>query len=133
MIEQIDYRLAIILPQARKILASETSGTTALPSIGISRWNRPAEQLSRLIRSTWNIQAIVLDVLPGSTVSSPCAVIEVLTLNWRYADKGFRAVGLGDIDSSSLDDEERLTLAGILTGGKTALPLSRLGWIYEAQ
>jgi thiamine kinase-like enzyme len=133
MIEQIDYRLAFLLPQARQILASDASGIPTLPSIAISRWNRPVEQLTRLIRSTWNMQAIVLDVLPGSSVSSPCAVIEVLTPDWRYADKGLRAVGPGDIDASSLGDQERLNLAGILTGSNTALPLSRLGWIYEAQ
>jgi Phosphotransferase enzyme family len=133
MIEQIDYRLAFILPQARQILASEASGIIALPSIGISRWNRPAEQLTRLIRSTWNIQAIVLDLLPGSSVSSPCAVIEVLTPDWSYADKGFSAVDPNDIESAWLSDEERLHLMSTLEDGGALPPFSRLGWVDEAQ
>jgi hypothetical protein len=133
MIEKIDYRLAFLVPQARQILASEASGIIALPSIGISGWNRPAEQLTRHIRSTWNIQAIVLDVLPGSSVSSPCAVIEVLTPDWRYAKKGLRAVDPSLIESASLSDEERLHLMSILEDGDAVAPFSRLGWVDEAQ
>jgi len=133
MIEQMDYRLAFILPQTRQILASEASGITALPSIAISRWNRPAEQLTRLIRSTWNIQAIVLDLLPGSSVSSPCAVIEVLTKDWRYVDKRFCAVDPNLIESAWLSDAERLHLVSIFNDTDAVPVFSRLGWVDKAR
>jgi thiamine kinase-like enzyme len=133
MIDQTDFRLAFILPQFRRILASVASGITVLPSVGIPRWQRPVEQLNRLIQSTWSIQTIVLDVLPGGSVFRPCAVIEVLTPNWRYGDQGFGAVHPDDIDATSLSDEERMHIMNILDGGKTALLFSRLGWIDEVQ
>jgi thiamine kinase-like enzyme len=131
--EYTDYRLAFILPETRQLLASLASGIAALPSIEISRWNRPAEQLTRLIRLTWDIQAVVLDLLPGNSASGPCAFIEVLTPNWRYGDKGFHVVHPEDIESASLLDEERLHLRSVLDAGNTALPFSRLGWIDDAR
>jgi thiamine kinase-like enzyme len=133
MIKDRDYRLAFILPETGQILAIAASEVAALPLIAISLGKRAVEQLTRSIQSTWNIQTIVLDVLPGSSVTCPCAVIEILTPNWRHADSGFRAVDPGDIDSSSLSDEERIHITAILDDDNTVSPLSRLGWIDEAK
>lgn len=133
MIEYTDYRLALILPETRQLLAISASGINALPSIGIPRWQRPAEQLNRVIQSTWDIQTIVLDVLSGDSVSGSCAVIEVLTPNWHYGERGFCAVHPEDLDPASLSDEERLQLRSVLDGGNTVLPFSRPRWIDEAQ
>jgi len=53
-----EYRLAFILPESRQLLGIQNSGDVELPRISVPMWQRPAEQLTRLIEETWNIRTL---------------------------------------------------------------------------
>ena len=133
MDDYVDYRLALILPRNRQLLAIVARGVGSLPSMGVPRWSRPVAHLTHRIKEKWNIQTIVLDVLPSNSPSGPCAIIEVLTPAWRFADEGFTPVDPYHIDAASLGDAERLRLISIFRDDETLPPFSRIGWVEEAK
>ena len=129
-----EYRLAFILPESRQLLGIQNSGDIELPRISVPMWQRPAEQLTRLIEETWNIRTLVLDLLCDSPISTPCAVIEVRSSSWQFTRRGLTTVHLGNIGRLSLSGDERAALLSILSGSNTSRsPFARIVWINEAQ
>ena len=129
-----EYRLAFILPESRQLLGIQNSGDIELPRISVPMWQRPAEQLTRLIEETWNIRTLVLDLLCDSPISTPCAVIEVRSSSWQFTRRGLTTVHLGNIGRLSLSGDERAALLSILSGSNTSRsPFALIGWINEAQ
>ena len=134
MIEHTDYRLAFVLPMSRQLLAVRTACNSELPIIRIPLWQRPAEQLTRLIQERWGVQVLLLDVLWDEELPSPCAIIEVRTLAWEFAREGLYPVPIDEISSLALGVSERTVLHSILAGGNSGRgPFSRIGWIEEVQ
>jgi hypothetical protein len=134
MIEYQHYRLAFILPQRRQLLGLANLNSIELPLITIPKWQRPAEQLTRLIATKWKLDSIVLDVFADTPNSLPCAMIEVRTPTWDFSSDGFKAVHPDQVSNDHLSDEERQTIVSILAGkDDTRDPFSQLGWIDEAQ
>ena len=134
MIEHTDYRLAFVLPMSRQLLAVRTACNSELPIIRIPLWQRPAEQLTRLIQERWGVQVLLLDVLWDKVLPSPCAIIEVRTLAWEFTREGLCPVPIDDISSLALGVSERTVLHSILAGGNAGRgPFSRIGWIEEVQ
>jgi hypothetical protein len=133
MTDGTEYRLAFILRESRQLLGIQASGAVELPRVIVPMWQRPAEQLTRLIEETWQIKSLVLDVLSGS-LSTPCAVIEVNDSSWQFEHDGFIAASLDSIGNLFLDDRDRESLRSILSGGDAGRgPFTRIGWIVEAQ
>jgi hypothetical protein len=134
MLDQIDYRVALILPQSRQLLARQNDGTYELPTISIPRFRRPAEQLTRLIEKMWSIKTVVLNVLWDECLPMPFAVIEVRTRSWEYARQGFAAVSVDSVTGGSLSDSSRASLRSILADGLSGTgPFSQIGWVDRAQ
>jgi hypothetical protein len=134
MVEQADYRLAFILPKSRQLLGIEASRAAELPRISIPMCERPARELTHAIEAKWHIRTIVVDILTGTSVLVPCAIIEVRHPSWQFSVHGFSAVNLATVSGASLSEDERHTLASLLSGEDTHRgPFSRLGWIEEAQ
>src|SRR5271156_4575626 len=75
IVETTEYRLVLVLPESRKILAISCVDGYRLPTIGVLQWARPAEQLREAIHAVWKLHVLILDFLHGS---SQCAVAEVL-------------------------------------------------------
>jgi hypothetical protein len=134
MADSMDYRLALILPHSRQVVAVKADDTYMLPSISIPLWERPAEQLTRLIEERWRIKSIVLDVVNGDCPDSPLAVVEVRSSIWEPSTEGFAAIDLDKITDGVLGSNERKVLQSILAGKDSGRgPFSRLEWIDDVR
>lgn len=134
MVDSVDYRLALVLPLSRQIIALQVNGTYVLPLIAISLSERPTQQLNRLIEEQWSIKSVVVDLVHDDHPDCPCAVIEVRTSTWDpYAD-GFSAVVLDKISDENLGFNERAILHSILAGTNSGRgPFSHIGWIEDVR
>lgn len=134
MTDHMDYRLALILPEFRQLLGIKGSDTAQFPHVTIPKWERPAEQLTRLIEEKWQIKTIVLDVLAGSLTAAPLAVIEVRSLSPQFEREELRPIDPDRIGRGSVSEDDRHTLVSILSGDDARRsPFCRIGWIEEAQ
>jgi hypothetical protein len=50
LVEQDQYRIVLVLPQPKMVLAERHGEALRLPRVEILRWARPAEQLTKAIR-----------------------------------------------------------------------------------
>lgn len=132
--QQDQYRIALILPQSKTVLLEPHGGGLRLPHIGIPRWTRVAEQLTKAVRDKWRLGSIMIDSLPGSQETPACAVIEVFADDWRSLADGLVPLHLDALADLELTDAEQAAVQRILTGENTGCePFSRLGWAEEAQ
>jgi hypothetical protein len=133
--EKVQYRIAIVLPRSKMVLAERHGETLRLPRVEILRWARPAEQLARAIRERWNLPSIVIDRLPAQSDLPPCAVVEVCMPGVRKVPDGLISDDLDAIAAESeLTRTERAVLGEILSGNTRGRgPFSRIGWLEEAQ
>jgi hypothetical protein len=127
IVETTEYRLVLVLPESRRILATSDVGEWHLPSISISRWKRPAEQLGESVHAVWRLNILVLDLLDGSPI---CAVAEVLDPD---RPTYLSPVLLEQIETSELTEQQRAQIESMLEGGSCAgSPFTRVSWIEEA-
>jgi Phosphotransferase enzyme family len=130
IVERIEYRLALVLPASRKLLAISNVDGYRLPSISIPQWTRPAEQLQKAILTAWKLHVIILDFLPSSEGHPICAVAEVLP-SAKLPE--LKSVLLERIQASQLSERQRARLTATLAGdSNTSSPFSQIGWINEA-
>jgi hypothetical protein len=133
LVRSDQYRVVLILPWSKMVLAERHGESLWLPRIDIPPWTRTAEQLTNMLLTNWNVRSIVVDVLPGSQEISRCAVVEIRTRSWEFVVDGFRAVSVDDLDEREMTTDERVTVHSILAGEpQDRSPFSRLGWIDEA-
>lgn len=134
MTDSMNYRLALILPQSRQFLAIEVDETYVLPQISISKWERCAEQLTRLIEERWYIKSVVLDILTDDCPDWPLVIIEVRSSTWDASTEGFISIDTGKVGGGVLCSSERKVLQSILAGEDSGRgPFSRIGWIEDVQ
>lgn len=127
IVETTEYRLILVLPESRKILAISDVDGYRLPSVSIPQWTRPAEQLREAIHAAWKLRVLILDFFHGSPL---CAVAEVLVPGQPI---DLKAVPLEQLQTSELSEQQRAQIASILAGDSHASsPFSRVGWIDEA-
>jgi hypothetical protein len=125
-----EYRLILILPGSRKMLAISSVDGYRLPSVRIPQWTRPAEQLQKATKAAWDLHVIVLDFLYPSEGSPVCAVAEVLLSN---GNNDLMIIELAGLSTANLEEQQRkqleLTLACASNAGS---PFTHIGWIDEA-
>jgi hypothetical protein len=127
-VEMMQYRLAIVRPDSRKLLTVDAIGGCRLPIVSIRSLARPAEQLQKAMRHAWSLNALILDFLPSSPGTSRCAVAELLD-----SDPGseLREATLEQVLISELSEQQRIQIASFLAGNVNS-PFARIGWIDEA-
>jgi hypothetical protein len=128
--EMIEYRIALVQQDSRRMLALDTVDGFRLPRVEIPAWTRPAHQLQRAIKITWNVYAICLDFLPSTEESSPVAVAEVLMIEDPIK---LTPIALTQIHHTELSESQRERLLSMLTekvNGNSAF--SQVGWIDKA-
>ncbi len=129
----LDYRVAFVLPQSRQLLAVRNNGGIELPHISIPKYSRDALQITTLIEEQWGVKSIVLDVTIDAAVPGFCAIVEIRTPEWQFAQYGFIAVDPDEISADSLGLAERQTITATLLGGHAERgPFSQMGWLDEA-
>ena len=66
IVETIEYRVILVLPKSRKILAISDVDGYLLPSLNIPIGTRPAEQLREAIQTIWKLQIFILEFFDRS-------------------------------------------------------------------
>lgn len=127
-VEMAEYRVVLVEPESRAVLAVDADDENRLPRVTIPRWTRPAQQLRNAIRTTWGAETLILDVLLTNDSSSFCVAAEMLG---HTVPLGLSAVDLDEIAGSELVKSEYSALVSIFRG-KGKYPFSRIGWINEA-
>jgi len=135
LVEQVQYRIALVLPGSRRVLVQPRDGSPQLPRISVPRWTRVAEQLTMAIRHKWCLKSsVMIEILPGSQETPACAVIEVFTDESKLLTGELVPLQLDVLSDSEMTAGERTTMQKILSGEAAGRgPFSRLGWIEEAQ
>lgn len=128
ILETTEYRVVLVRPDSRRVLALDAPGGYRLPSVCIPQWTRPAEQLRKAIQTKWGLQVFVLDFLAAHDDFPLCAVAELLFPDERTE---LTSVALNMIASSELSERSRFDLASLLSGDANG-SVSRVGWIDEA-
>jgi len=130
IVETTEYRLVLVLPDSRKVLATSAVEGYRLPTISIPQWTRPAEQLQKAIKAEWDVHVIVLDFLPSSETSLVCAVAEVLVAE---ESSDLTAIEAERLQIIELQEQQQAQLKLMLAGGSGLdSPFSHIGWIDEA-
>jgi len=133
MTDTFHYRLALVHPRTRQVLAVDELGHLRLPTIEIPRWTRHAEQITQTIYERWSIRTIVLDTLGSAVHEIPCVVAEVRSPEQSLSLSKFAPLSRGEIPTSVLPQDEQLVLCSILEEENRSLgPFGRLGWIDDA-
>ena len=129
-VEIVEYLVALVLPESRKVLAIQDWDGYRLPAVGIATWSRPAEQLQQAIRAKWGVSGIVLDFLHAPDSFLACVVVEILDGNEGCA---LQPIEVDELPAPALDEPRREHLMSLLAGGSlSANAFSQIGWIREA-
>lgn len=128
LLETLDYRVIIVRQDSAAVLALRTPAGYRLPSVRVSRCDRPAKQLREAIRTAWGIQIFILDLYEAMTTPDRYAVAEVLTTT---STQDLEAIALDRISASELTEEARAKAVALLHG-EASSPFARVGWLDEA-
>lgn len=133
MTEQEEYRVVLVFPASRQILAVQDRGTFCLPRIVIPKWTRPVEELADAIYEKWQLRSFMVDFLADESGYTTCAVAEVRAGRGNYTDVGLVPVEAYRIGAADLTSCQRETLEEILRGDSARrAPVSHIGWVDEA-
>jgi hypothetical protein len=134
VVDNVQYRLALLLPQSRMLLACrDGKGGLMLPSADVQAWARPAQQLVQLLKEKWNIESVLLNIFAENDSQPLLAALEVRTDGWQYEKEGFLCSVYSDLGQLVPIVAERDFLTAILEDRSPEEPFSRLGWIDEAR
>lgn len=130
MVDTLEYTIALVIQESRKVLALANCNGYGLPSVEIPLWSRPAEELQKAIRKTWGIHAIILDFLPSVGNVKTVVAAQVLIL---ASEHKLQPVEARSLHSSSMDEEQRKALESLLSDEvEQRSPFARLGWVNDA-
>jgi Phosphotransferase enzyme family len=125
-LETVEYRLVLVQPDSREILALDAVGAWHLPIVRIPQWTRPAVELRKTVRNSWDLHILVLETFMDGA-SAFCAIAELLYPN---NSSELKAVPLGMIDDSELSEEERVQVASLLSDNSKHF-FSTIGWLDQ--
>jgi hypothetical protein len=129
-LEHDEYRLILVRFGSSAIWVERGEAAMRLPRIALPKRRRLAGQLQEAARTAWNIGVIVLDFLPETQSSLPCAIVEIVSPG---SDHRLTATRAGEIPAEDLNPEEREILDAILADrGPSRGPFSHVGWIKDA-
>lgn len=128
----VEYRVVLAVAATDLILTIAEGDTFRLPRVHIPKWTRPAEEITRELRDSWNLNTIVLDLHPSRNLRPACVVAEVMSTTERDSALCMRSIE--DVVETDLDLPEREQIHDVLSGTSGTLgPFSRPGWLLEAQ
>jgi hypothetical protein len=133
-VSTVEYKVVLVVPSSKMIFAIPDRNAFRLPRVHIPKWTRPAEEITRELRENWNLNTVVLNLLPNVDSRPACAVVEVMDTQITGGDPAFCLSSVEKIDRTDLDLGEQDHVSGVLAGShKPAGPFSRPGWLKEAQ
>jgi hypothetical protein len=126
--ESVEYRVILVEPESRAVLAFDIGSSYALPRVRIPKRTRPAQQLQKAICSAWGLHALVLDFVETDGSSLPCVIAELLM---PIANRTLEPIAQSQLSCLKLTEGEHFTLLSLL-GGESKSPFTRIGWLDEA-
>ncbi len=127
-LETIEYRVVLVDPVSRRVLARGEDGSFSVLRVSIPPRTRAVRQVRTELQRLWGIAVVILDFLSSGNGNSPSVVAELLM---TYVPPGFCVVHAEEIASEQLAEQERAQLTKVL-GDDVMSPFSRIGWIDEA-
>jgi hypothetical protein len=124
----VEYRVVLIEPDSRAVLALDTGNGCKLPQVHIPNRTRPVQQLQRAIRSTWGLHALILDFVATGCSSLPCVIAELLA---PPTSQRLERIAPSQLSCLELTEAEHSALLSALEG-ETKSPFTRIGWFDEA-
>jgi hypothetical protein len=131
LIEELKYRLILMLPGSRKILILEAGNSHCFPWVHIPKGTRVARELQRAVMGTWKLDVIVLDLSkPESVGGILYAVAEVRSSKTPF---GLRVIDIAELKGIGLNKKLRGRLVSVSQGEALAESFfSRIGWIDQS-
>lgn len=126
--ESVEYRVLLIQPDSRTVLAVDTVDGFKLPRVRIPKRTRPVQELRKTIRSTWGVHVLILDFLIVDDGSTPCVFAELLT---PLTSRSLERIAPRQLSSCELTEAEHSALLSLLAG-EAKSPFTRIGWLTEA-
>lgn len=125
----VEYRVVLIDPGSRTVLAVPTSCGYRLMRMSIPAWSRPTRQLQRAVREAWGMKILILDLLvSGEHGYTFCVLAEVIDAS---VSSEFVRVAPSQLMDTELSTVESGALELVLRDAAES-PFSRIGWSEEA-
>jgi hypothetical protein len=107
------YRIILITPKSRRILAYRETNRYWLPRIRIREGTRPAQELRTAIRAKWGLAILILEFVFARDGSPSCVIAELLkpTTHPEFAE-----VAPSQLGPCELTEEESSILLSSLSG-----------------
>lgn len=126
----IEYRLVLVRVGSDGIWIDRCSNGTRLPRLSIPRYCRRAEELQLVIRTTWNLDVVILDLLHSPVRDTACAIAEVIS---PRSSHHFRTVAIDDLDDGELTPEECALVSSSFTNTESGRrAFSSPAWLRDA-
>lgn len=123
-----EYRVVVIHPANRNVLAFRLDGVWRIPRLMIPHGARPTLYIQSALQTTWGVSVFVIDFLSIDTAGSACVLAELLG---ESASDPLAEVRADELDPEELREPERACLQRIVAGEVTS-PVGRVGWIDDA-
>ena len=123
-----EYRCVLVRRHSHQVLAFVGDGHYRLPRVHISRQMRPARELQKALKTSWELNVFVLETWQPTNGVGACAVTELLTSQMAAP---FEEIRIEQLLHSEFSEQECRD-AGLLLEGRTNMPFSHVGWIDEA-
>jgi Phosphotransferase enzyme family len=130
----VEYKVILAVPASQMIFAIPDGKEFRLPRVHIPKWTRPAEEITRELRNSWNLNTVILNLLATKDSQPAYAVAEVITPHSSEGDPTCCLCSIEEIDRTDIDACEREQICSVLSGSKEPSgPFSRPGWLKDAQ
>jgi hypothetical protein len=133
MVEQRQYRVAVVLPRSGQALSIRKNDSFDLLRVEVPSGTRPAAALTEGLEQTWHIRPVVIDILAGDQTRCPFAVVELRTRESQL-EADLSLISIDRIDATDITGAELEFLKSILAGdlGERG-PFSRFSWLDDAE
>jgi hypothetical protein len=124
----VEYRIIVIDPASRNVLAFRLDGMWRLPRLTISQGARPSPHIQAAMESMWGVSVFVVDFLSIDSTEGTCVLAELLR---EPTSDSLAAARTDELDPAEFREAERACLQRIVAG-EVASPIGRIGWVDEA-
>lgn len=134
MNRSLTYRVAILVPDAQRVLVERRGGRATLPRVSVRKGMRAVRQIQMALWSRWGLRAVVLDfVCDESGVPLCVAELRSPISHTVLQAISLEVVSIGRLQWPEVEPHIRSVIQEMALGiAGSRSPLSRLGWLNEA-
>src|SRR5260221_13075516 len=132
--ERETYKVLLIEQNKSRMLVKRDGQETITPTVEISFFAGPAEQITSILQSLWGVFAVVIDFVIDEADSSRYAILEVAHVSPPAGLCELIWMPVLEFCPSHISPEVWVALSQMLAGdGRHNGPFSRFGWLRDAQ